>query len=209
MSRSWILMTLLLMILGLASFFILNDQDSYFTNETESNLLNKKQTKAKSISTPKKVVPLPTETYPAVKEQFGLLVQQASVKGIAVVITDGYRSLEEQERLYEKGRTTAGEIVTNAKGGESYHNYGLAIDFALNTPSGKTIWDMKYDGNKNGMADWTEVVGIAKSLGFEWGGDWEQFPDYPHLQMNYGLTIADLQDGQRPFKASLTADSSN
>ncbi|MFJ5714545.1 M15 family metallopeptidase [Neobacillus sp. NPDC093127] len=149
---------------------------------------------------------LPTELHPIVKERTKQLVQQAADKGIVIVITDGFRSADDQNRLYEKGRSAEGSIVTYAKGGESYHNFGLAIDFALKTPSGNVIWDMEYDGNKNGKADWTEVVSLAKALGFEWGGDWAKFKDYPHLQMNFGLTIADLQNGERPAKSSLTAD---
>lgn len=66
---------------------------------------------------------------------------------------------------------------------ESYHNYGLAIDFALQKKDGSIIWDMEYDGNQNGKSDWLEVVEIAKTLGFEWGGDWKRFKDYPHLEM--------------------------
>lgn len=151
-------------------------------------------------------VPLPTELHPLVQELSNQLIQQAANKGIVIVITDGFRSSEDQDRLYEKGRTTEGNIVTNAKGGESYHNFGLAIDFAIKTPSENVIWDMQYDGNMNGKSDWTEVVEIAKNLGFEWGGDWTQFKDYPHLQMNFGLTIAQLQNGDRPAESSLTAD---
>jgi peptidoglycan LD-endopeptidase CwlK len=149
----------------------------------------------------------PTELNPLVKERTDQLIQNASKKGITVVITDGFRSAAEQDRLYKKGRTVNGNIVTNAKGGESYHNYGLAVDFALKTPSGKVIWDMKYDGNKNGRKDWYEVVDLAKDLGFTWGGDWAKFKDYPHLQMNFGLSITDLQSGARPDKSSLTAES--
>ncbi|MFD0828526.1 M15 family metallopeptidase [Neobacillus sp. M.A.Huq-85] len=164
----------------------------------DSNPSNKKVTH--------QAVPLPSELQPVIKEQSNNLIQQAAKKGIVVVITDGFRSVAEQNRLYEQGRTTKGNIVTNAKGGESYHNYGLAIDFALKTSSGNVIWDRQYDGNKNGKADWAEVVSIAKSLGFEWGGDWAQFKDYPHLQMDFGLTIADLQNGERPDESSLVAD---
>ena len=142
-----------------------------------------------------------------VKEQSNQLIQQSAKKGIVIVITDGFRSVEDQNQLYEKGRTTNGVIVTNAKGGESYHNYGLAIDFALKTPSGNVIWDRQYDGNKNGKTDWNEVVELAKGLGFEWGGDWAQFKDYPHLQMDFGLTLADLQNGERPAESALTVNS--
>ena len=65
---------------------------------------------------------------------------------------------------------------------------------------------MQYDGNQNGKADWTEVVEMASTLGFDWGGDWAQFKDYPHLQMDFGLTLADLQNGERPAEPSLTAN---
>ncbi|MDN3018401.1 M15 family metallopeptidase [Paenibacillus sp. BSR1-1] len=154
----------------------------------------------------KQTTPLPTDLHPVVKERSNQLIQQAAKKGIVLVITDGFRSAEDQDRLFEKGRTSEGNIVTYAKGGESYHNFGLAIDFALKTPEGNVIWDMNYDGNKNGVADWTEVVKMAKSLGFQWGGDWAKFKDYPHLEMDFGLTIADLQNGERPPNSSLTAD---
>jgi peptidoglycan LD-endopeptidase CwlK len=156
---------------------------------------------------PVKPVPLPTQLHPIVKERMNQLIQQSAKKGIVVVITDGFRSAVEQDQLYKKGRSTDGNIVTNAKGGESYHNYGLAIDFALKTSSGNVIWDMNYDGNRNGRSDWNEVVAMAKKLGFQWGGDWKKFKDYPHLQMDFGLTLADLQNGERPPKSSLTAHS--
>ncbi|AZU60652.1 M15 family metallopeptidase [Neobacillus mesonae] len=152
-------------------------------------------------------VPLPANLHPVVEERSQKLIQQAAKKGIVIVITDGFRSAEEQNRLYEKGRTAGGNVVTYAKGGESYHNFGLAVDFALKTQSGNVIWDMQYDGNQNGKADWAEVVQMAKTLGFEWGGDWAQFKDYPHLQMDFGLTIAELQQGERPpGDSSLVAD---
>jgi peptidoglycan LD-endopeptidase CwlK len=150
--------------------------------------------------------PMPTELHPVVRERSNQLIQQAADKGIVMVITDEFRSIDDQDRLYEQGRTVSGNIVTNARGGESFHNFGLAIDFAIKTPSADIIWDMQYDGNQNGIADWNEVVEMAKALGFEWGGDWAQFKDYPHLQMNFGLTLADLQNGIRPTDLSLTAD---
>ncbi|MEH7181072.1 M15 family metallopeptidase [Neobacillus vireti] len=151
-------------------------------------------------------VSLPTELHPIVRERADQLIQQSAAKGIVIMITDDFRSAEDQNRLYEKGRTAEGNIVTHAKGGESYHNYGLAIDFAIKTPSEEVIWDRQYDGNKNGKGDWNEVVELAKALGFEWGGDWSQFKDYPHLQMDFGLTLAELQNGKRPDESSLTAD---
>jgi peptidoglycan LD-endopeptidase CwlK len=149
---------------------------------------------------------LPTELHPVVKERSNQLIQQSAEKGIVILITDDFRSMEDQNALYEKGRSAEGNIVTHARGGESFHNFGLAIDFAIKTPDENIIWDMQYDGNQNGKSDWDEVVELAKALGFEWGGDWAQFKDYPHLQMNFGLTLADLQNGKRPDETSLTAD---
>lgn len=142
--------------------------------------------------------PMPDGLHPVVEEKTNQLQQQAAEKGISIVITDGFRSAEDQDKLYEKGRSTEGTIVTYAKGGESYHNFGLAVDFAIKIPSGDVIWDMSYDGNGNSIPDWTEVVSLAKGLGFEWGGDWARFKDYPHLQMDFGLSIAALQRGERP-----------
>ncbi|WP_309143478.1 M15 family metallopeptidase [Bacillus sp. V3B] len=149
----------------------------------------------------KKEVSMPSDLHPVVEERTNELVQNVAEKGISILITDGFRSIEDQNRLYEKGRTTGGTIVTNAKGGESLHNFGLAVDFAIKTKSGEVIWDTEYDGNGNGSSDWMEVVESAKVLGFEWGGDWKNFKDYPHLQMDFGLSLAELQGGESPMVA--------
>jgi peptidoglycan LD-endopeptidase CwlK len=192
MNRRLIKLLLFLVVIGISTILIFREKET-------------KPSKATGIKQDQNV-PLPTELHPIVKERSDQLVQQAAKKGIVVLITDGFRSVDEQNTIYEQGRTTEGNIVSNAKGGESYHNYGLAIDFALETPSGDVIWDRQYDRNENGKSDWSEVVKIAKSLGFEWGGDWKDFKDYPHFQMDFGLTIADLQNGQRPDELSNVAD---
>ncbi|MFA1821846.1 M15 family metallopeptidase [Virgibacillus oceani] len=142
--------------------------------------------------------PLSTELHPMVEEKKDTLIEQANEIGIQVFITDTVRTLEEQEALFAQGRTDDGNIVTYAKPGESYHNYGLAIDYALEDRDGNIIWDIDYDGNENGERDWFEVADIAKELGFEWGGDWDRFQDYPHLQMTFGLSVDKLQRGWRP-----------
>ena len=141
---------------------------------------------------------LPTELHPIVAEKVGILLEKTAEREIAILITDDYRSFEEQDRLYDKGRRTPGNVVTHAEGGESFHNFGLAVDFALQLENGNVIWDIEYDGNGNGQPDWFEVAEIAKELGFQWGGDWRGFKDYPHLQMDFGLTINNLQEGKRP-----------
>lgn len=143
-------------------------------------------------------VPMPTELHPVVNDKTNQLIAKAASAGIDIVITDGFRSVEDQDEIYERGRSVEGSIVSHAKGGESYHNYGLAVDFAIRTNEDNVVWDMEYDGNQNGESDWMEVVDIAKELGFAWGGDWQGFKDYPHLEMRFGLSIRELQRGERP-----------
>lgn len=137
--------------------------------------------------------------HPVVQEKATELIKRAYKRNVELAITEGYRSFAEQQRLYNKGRTTSGSIVTNAKPGESYHNYGLAVDIALYKPNGyQLVWDVQRDLDQDGRSDWLEVVDEAKALGFKWGGDWRTFKDYPHFEYTFGLSIRDLLNGKRP-----------
>ena len=108
------------------------------------------------------------------------------------------RTFAEQDALYAQGRTKPGAKVTNARGGQSYHNYGLACDIVLlvdkdgNGTYETASWDTKSDFDGDKKADWQEVVAIFKRYGWEWGGDWK-FVDAPHFQKTYGKTIVELQ----------------
>lgn len=97
--------------------------------------------------------------------------------GVHPYITQTVRSFKESDDLYQQGRTKPGQIVTNAKAGQSLHNYGLALDFCLQI-NGKMVWDQK-------TPNWMIVVNCFKKRGFSWGGDW-RFKDYPHLQKTNG-----------------------
>ena len=132
--------------------------------------------------------------HPQVQKAKEQLIRNCQKKGIQIRITQGLRTFEEQNSLYAQGRTKPGNIVTYAKGGQSYHNYGLAIDFVVMDPkSKKPTWNLSFDGNHNGRSDWEEVGEEGKKLGFEWGGDWQGgFRDYPHLQMTFGHSIWEL-----------------
>lgn len=128
------------------------------------------------------------------------LVERCYNRGVEIRITQGLRTIEEQNSLYAQGRTIfTGPIVTNARGGQSYHNFSLAIDFVLIRGG----YDMKYDGDCDGIADWVEVVTEAKALGFAWGGDWKSFKDNPHFEMTFGLSLADLRAGKRPTSTQI------
>ncbi len=122
-----------------------------------------------------------------------------SIQNIGVRIVQGIRSYKYQDELYAQGRTKPGKIVTKAKGGESWHNFGCAFDFGLLHEGRFVSWDMREDLNHDGISDWLECVDIAKELGFEWGGDWEE-PDYPHFQMTFGLS---RQEARRRYESGL------
>lgn len=108
------------------------------------------------------------------------------------------RTFAEQDALFAQGRSKPGKVVTNAKGGQSYHNYGLAIDIVLILDKDKNgtfetaAWDVKSDFDGDKKADWMEVVQIFKRYGFEWGGDWK-FLDLPHFQKTFGKSIYELR----------------
>ncbi|MGN7309927.1 peptidoglycan-binding protein [Alkalicoccobacillus gibsonii] len=126
-----------------------------------------------------------------VKESALEMIKRAYEEGINVQISSGFRSFEEQTKLFNQGRSTPGNIVTNARAGYSNHNFGLAVDYFLTDHEGKkAIWTVN--------AQWRRVATIGKSLGFKWGGDWTGFKDYPHLEMMGGLTMAQLRSGRRP-----------
>jgi len=107
------------------------------------------------------------------------------------------RTFAEQDALYAQGRTKPGRKVTNAPGGKSYHNYGLAVDIVMildkdgNGSYESASWDTKLDFDGDGESDWIEVVEIFKRYGWVWGGDWK-FYDAPHFQKTFGYTINDL-----------------
>lgn len=111
------------------------------------------------------------------------------------------RTIAEQDALYAQGRTKKeGAIVTYARGGQSYHNYGLAIDIVFLVDKDKNgtyetaSWDINTDWDKDGVAEWKEVdyvfnmhgwKGLYKADGKRW--------DFPHFQKDFGKTIAQLQ----------------
>ena len=139
--------------------------------------------------------------HPSVRAEVKQLIEQAESgfpPSMAVRIVQGLRTIAEQDALYAQGRTKPGAIVTKAKGGSSFHNYGLAIDFAILTDTdgngtyNDLSWDIKRDNDKDGVADWLEVVKIFEAAGWTWGGKWASLKDYPHLQKTFGYTWQQL-----------------
>ena len=112
-------------------------------------------------------------------------------KYVRLRFTHTYRSIQEQNELYATGRTVKGNKVTNAKGGSSFHNYGLAFDIVilLDNDKNATFEGVSYAQDENFM----KVVNFFKSKGYEWGGDFKSFKDKPHFQKTFGKSINDLK----------------
>jgi peptidoglycan LD-endopeptidase CwlK len=142
--------------------------------------------------------------HPTIRVQtFGVYEKiREALKGKAICrFTHTLRPYALQDALYAIGRTVnpSAKVVTNAKGGESYHNFGLAFDIVLlhdirgNGRYINPIWNPGIDFDGDGKADWMEVVEIAKSAGWTWGGDWKK-PDRPHFEKHVGISCRKLNE---------------
>ncbi len=119
---------------------------------------------------------------PSFAKKLVVFEQKLAGRGIKVILTWGYRSIEEQNRLYQIGRTKPGNIVTNARGGYSWHNFGLGADYAF-IINGKVTWN----------GPWDTFGRIASACGLEWGGTWKTMKDRPHVQFTGGRTLTQMR----------------
>jgi len=110
---------------------------------------------------------------PRVQPYARSFIQKAAAAGITIKIISGLRTYAEQNALYAQGRTAPGSIVTNARGGYSNHNFGLAFDIGI------------FSGSKylEESPLYAAVAPIALDLGLDWGGSWKILQDLPHYQL--------------------------
>lgn len=126
-----------------------------------------------------------SKLHPSVRDEVTKIINEINtnvLKGRAKVrISQGLRTFAEQDALYAQGRTKPGKKVTNAKGGQSIHNYGFAVDIVLIIDGKTASWDTVKDWDDDRKSDWMEVVKVFKDNGWNWGGDWKSFKDLPHF----------------------------
>lgn len=127
------------------------------------------------------------ELHPEVKRRAEAFIASCKKVGIDVLVTSTYRDAASQNALYAQGRTSPGRIVTNAKAGQSFHNWRVAFDF-VPIVGGKAAW--------NDNALWMKCGEIGESVGLEWAGRWKKFKEFPHMQFTGGLSLADFQSGK-------------
>lgn len=104
-----------------------------------------------------------------------LLGDVSSALDKKLFIVQSFRSAADQAVLYAQGRTTPGKVVTHAKPGSSYHEWGLAFDVAIADAHGQPSWP-------NDMALWTQIGRLGEELGLTWGGRFPD-PDYGHFEL--------------------------
>ena len=124
---------------------------------------------------------------PKVAAAARLALADCAAKGLGVLITCTFRSAADQDALYAQGRTKPGRIVTNAKGGQSFHQFACALDL-VPIVNGKPDW--------NGADPiWHEIAAVFKARGFEWGYEWKRFKEMPHFQMTFSHPLSYFQQG--------------
>jgi len=116
---------------------------------------------------------------PEVQPMARALVQKAAFNGIRIKVLSGLRTYAEQDELYAKGRTTPGPKVTNARGGYSNHNFGIAFDIGVFEGQKYLAESVKY-----------KAVGVlGTDLGLDWGGNWTSIVDQPHFQLRPAWSV--------------------
>lgn len=118
--------------------------------------------------------------HPELAKRVRMVIENLAKAGVQVEVVQGLRTFAEQDALFAQGRTKPGKVVTNARGGQSNHNYGLAVD-VVPMNNGKPNWEAP-------NSIWIAIGGEAEKLGLEWGGSWKKFLDRPHVQLP-GLTV--------------------
>lgn len=119
-------------------------------------------------------------------------LRKVNDSGIQARIISGSRTYLEQEALYGRGRYgNPGPVVTNARGGQSNHNFGIAWDIAI------------FDGGRyvSDSAQYDEAAAIGLSSQLEWGGNWDNFRDAPHYQLALPMSLVSARVN---FEAGLT-----
>ena len=124
------------------------------------------------------------DLHPYVKYLCEQLIAECKKQGLNPTVASTLRTMVEQASIYEQGRTKPGKIISYAKAGNSYHNYGLAFDLSF--------------PHYADYADYKKAGAIGKKLGMRWGGDFKVFSDLPHFEWSGDLKIADLLKGKRP-----------
>lgn len=130
------------------------------------------------------------DLHPIVAAKARAHLAACKAEGIDLLVTCTYRDPAEQARLFAQGRTAPGKIVTNARPGQSFHEYRVAYD-VVPMRAGKPAWGTAGAD----MELWKRVGALGIAQGLEWAGNWTRFKEYPHFQFTGGFKLAHFQAG--------------
>lgn len=128
------------------------------------------------------------ELLPVVRDAATRALSNCKTAGIDVLVTCTYRTPQEQAALYAQGRTAPGKKVTNAKPGQSFHEYRVALDLY-------PLINGKPDFSGTHLDQWKKIATFFKAEGFEWAYEWKTFKEMPHFQMTGGHPLSYFQNG--------------
>jgi|ERR1039458_13477 peptidoglycan L-alanyl-D-glutamate endopeptidase CwlK len=128
--------------------------------------------------------------HPVLVERLVQLDSQLTANGVDFRIIQALRSWAQQATLYAQGRTTPGQIVTDAPPGYTWHQYGFAID-GCPMVNGQPDWDVS-------GPNWHKVYSTLKGCELFSGKDYRgRFKDDDHIQLDEipeSPTDEDVQD---------------
>lgn len=113
---------------------------------------------------------------PITRDLCGTFLMECQNRGLKVRVTHTLRTMDEQAHLYSQGRQVPGSIVTNAKPGQSPHNWGMAFDICFDGKTLRECFPSETDPR------WEELGKIGEAQGLAWGGRWKSFKDRPHFE---------------------------
>ncbi len=122
--------------------------------------------------------------HPYFRDRIQELMEVAKKQGIELVVVESFRTHAKQAEYFGMGRK-----YTRSKGGNSKHQYGMAVDL-VPIVDGKAVWD--------NTVLWRKIGVIGERLGLRWGGRWRAPYDPAHFEWSGGLTTMQLSKGLLP-----------
>ena len=130
--------------------------------------------------------------HPQVAARARAFIEACQGQGIDILVTSTYRDHASQDALYALGRSRPGKKVTNARGGQSFHNFRVAFDI-VPLRAGKPVWGTC---GEDGQL-WAQIGAIGEAHGLEWAGRWNRMREMAHFQFTAGLSLKDFQAGRQ------------
>jgi len=149
--------------------------------------------------------------HPAVQPLIDRFLVGARDKGLPLIVVETRRNKDVMEAYYARGRNVLFAVnakyakaglrpitekenqatITNCLPGESWHYFGLALDF-VPVVNGKPDWTYN---NADPADHWDELAALAKEIGFTWGGNFRTFQDRPHIEWHPGWSVSSRMRG--------------